>query len=370
MLSDSDLRDLLSYQASSPVLSVYLNTEPEAGNADVHRLHLRSMLKEVDLPVDVSLVIHYIEQEHDWSGRSVILFSCSPESYFKVYSLAVPVRSRVRIGDHPYVKPLANLLDSYGGYGVVLVDKQGARLFHFHLGELREQVGFLGEEVRHTKSGGGSSATGRRGGTVGRTSNVDEVADRNMRETLDFAIRFFRENNVRRLLIGGTDENVALFRGMLPKAWQSLVVGTFPANMIASHSEILEKSMQIGLKAELQRETKLVETVITEASKGRAGVLGLDHVLDNVREGRIHILVIRDGYRLQGYECQGCGYLTTQSLDTCPFCGNTFSKIPDAVEMAVRNVMQAGGDVEVLQADQGPVADSGRTFDIGALLRY
>lgn len=370
MLSDSDLRELLAYKGRFPVLSVYLNTEPESGNADVHRLHLRSLLKEVDLPEDVSTVNRYFEQEHEWSGRSVIVFSCVPDSYFKVYSLAVPVRSRVRVGDQPYVKPLANLLDSYGGYGVVLVDKQGARLFHFHLGELREQDGFIGESVRHTKRGGGSSAPGRRGGTAERTSNVDEVTDRNMREMLDFTIHFFRDNNVRRLLIGGTDENVAIFRNMLPKSWQSLVVGTFPASMIASHAEILDKSMQIGLKAEIAREAKLVETVKTEALKGRVGVLGLDQVLDNVREGRVQVLVIRDGYRSPGYECQGCGYLTTQKIEICPFCGSLFLEIPDAVEMAVRNTMQVGGEVEVLQASQASEQGDHEVFNIGALLRY
>ena len=45
-----------------------------------------------------------------------------------------------------------------------MVDKQGARLFYFHLGELREQEGVLGESVKRTKRGGGSQAAGRRGG--------------------------------------------------------------------------------------------------------------------------------------------------------------------------------------------------------------
>ena len=366
MFTDSDLRELLSYKAKTPVLSVYLNTEPERGNADTHRQHLRSLLKEIDLSEDADVVSYYFEQEHDWSGRSVAVFSCKGEEYFKAFSFAVPVRSRIRTGDQPYVKPLANLLDSYGGYGVVLVDKQGARLFDFHLGELREQEGVVGEAVRHTKKGGGSSSPGRRGGAAGRTVKQEEVAERNMRESLDFASQFFREQHVRRILIGGTDENIAQFRSMLPKAWQSLVVGTFPASMTASHMEILEKTMQIGHETELHREAKVVETVITEASKGRSGVVGLDGVLDHVREGRVQTLVIRDGYRQAGYQCQGCGYLTTQTINECPFCGNNFSEIPDAVEMAVRRVLQTGGDVEVLQADQ----EFGGGIDIGGLLRY
>jgi hypothetical protein len=276
MLTDRDLKELLTFQANSLVLSVYLNTDPVEGSADAHRLRLRSMLKEVGMPEDVFAITRYFDHEHDWSGRSVAVFSCEQEDFFKAYSIAVPVRSRVRISDRPFVKPLADLLDSYGGYGVVLVDKQGARLFSFHLGELREQEGVMGETVRHTKRGGGSQAPGRRGGVAGQTNYTEEVTERNIRDAVDFATRFFTDNNVRRILIGGTEENVALFRSQLPKAWQSLVVGTFPISMVASHADVLEKAMQIGEEAEHRRELKLMSMVVTNAAKGRGGVIHLN----------------------------------------------------------------------------------------------
>ncbi len=366
MLSDRDLHELLSYQAGSPVLSLYLNTEPENGNADSHRLRLRSLLREVDFPEDEAAIMRYFDHEHGWTGRSVAVFSCAAEGYFRAYSLAVPVRSRVRTNDRPHVKPLADLLDSYGGYGVVLVDKQGARVFFFHLGELREQEGVLGESVHHTKRGGGSSAAGRRGGVAGQTDYVDEITERNMKEVVGFATHFFSENNIRRLLIGGTDQNVALFKNLLPKAWQSLVVGHFPMSMTASHTEVMEKAMEVGKEAELRREARLVDSVVTETAKGRMGVLGLEDTLEMVRAGRVHSLVIREGYRAPGYVCEGCGYLVTQVLETCPFCGSSFKVIPDAVETAVRQVMQQGADVEVLHPEQA----FGEGQNIGALLRY
>ena len=99
MLTDNDLKELLQYQAPSPVLSVYLNTEPATGGAETHRLHLRSMLKEVDMPEDVFVVERYFEHEFDWSGRSVAVFSCQADDFFRAFPLAVPVRSRVRLGD-------------------------------------------------------------------------------------------------------------------------------------------------------------------------------------------------------------------------------------------------------------------------------
>ena len=56
---------------------------------------------------------------------------------------------------------------------------------------------------------------------------MDEVVDRNMKDSVDFAVHFFEENRVRRVMIGGTDENVSLFRSLLPKSWQSLVMNSF-----------------------------------------------------------------------------------------------------------------------------------------------
>lgn len=366
MLSDRDVQELLHYKPPQPVLSIYLNTDPAEGNADAYKLRLRTMLKDIAMDEDVEAVLRYFEHEHDWSGRSVAVFSCAAQGFFKPFPLAIATRDRVRINDRPYVKPLADLLDSYGGYGVVLVDKQGARLFNFHLGELKEQEGVMGEAIRHTKRGGGSQSPGRRGGTAGQTDYVEEMADRNIKEVIEAATRFFTENNVRRIVIGGTDDNVALFRSHLPKAWQSLIIGTFAINMNASNGEVLERAMQIGKEAEHQREAHLVDTIITNAAKGRGGSIGLEDTLGALREGRVQSLVIRDGYRAPGFRCKSCGHISSVPMGACPFCDGETEQIPDAVEVAVRQVMRSGGEVEVLHDDQVL-----KEFDqIGALLRY
>jgi peptide chain release factor subunit 1 len=366
MLTDANLEELLNFQAQKPVLSVYLNTDLTQANTERYKLRLRSLLKEIDLPDDVEAVEKYIDHDYDWGGRSVAIFSCAPESFFRAYSIAIPLQSRVRINLSPHVKPLANLLDFYGGYGVVLVDKQGARVFVFHLGELVEQEGFLGEEVRHTKRGGSSSLAGRRGGVAGRTNYVEEVTERNMKEAVDFSTRFFKEYNIRRVLIGGTEDNVSQFQSLLPKRWHSLVVGVFPISMTAPKDEVLNRAMEIGKVAEAHHEESLVNSVVTKSAKRRGGVIGLDDTLKAVHDGRALTLVLAEGYRAPGYQCSGCGYLTARAHAACPFCGKMLTQISDAVELAVRKVMQRGGEVEFLQNQ----ASGEKIEQIGALLRY
>ena len=50
MLNENTLRELIDYDATSPILSIYLNTEPSKGNADVYKLRLRNMLKKINAP--------------------------------------------------------------------------------------------------------------------------------------------------------------------------------------------------------------------------------------------------------------------------------------------------------------------------------
>lgn len=366
MLTESNLRELLDFKPSNLVMSLYLNTEPAEGNADAYRLRLRNLLKEVNLPQDVNVIENYFNGEYNWSGRSVAVFSCAADNFFRAYPLAVPVSNLVHAGESPLVKPLTDLLDSFGGYGVVLVDKQGARLFHFHLGELTEQEGVLGETVKHVKGGGASSFQERRGGG-GRTQHMEGTIDRNMRDSVEFTIHFFEEKHIRRILIGGTDDNVALFCSLLPKAWQSLVMGSFPMSMTASPIEVLARAMQIGKESEVQREKRLVDDLITTAAKGKGAVVGLEQTLDAINNDRVQTLVVDEGFRSGGSKCQNCGMLTIQDGVFCPVCGGKLvSAGVDVVDLAVSVVMRRRGVVEVIHTNPA-LEKAGR---MGAVLRY
>ena len=368
MLNEHDLQELLAYRPPAPLLSVYLNVDPPAGSADTYRLQLRQLLKEFtgEAQSDVERIQRYVEHEYNWSGRSLAMFSCQAAGFFRAFAFSVPLRSRARHTDRPYIKPLADLLTGYGDYGVVLVDKQGARLFHFHLGELQEQDGTIGEAVRHTKRGGASAFPGRRGGVAGQTGHADELTERNLKQAAKFASAFFEEKHVRRVAVGGTDDVVTHFVTLLPKRWQSLVFATFPMEMTATHDQVLAKALTVGERTLQSQKTELIQTVITAAAKGQEGVIRLDDTLHAVHDGRVQTLLVSEGFRAPGYRCVGCDYVTAQRLPHCPFCGAEFEEIADAVELAVQRVMADGGEVDVIHGSS-QLEQAGR---IAGLLRY
>ena len=365
MFTEKDLRELVDHQAQQSMLTIYLNTDPTMGNADSYRLRLRNMLKSVDLAADVKKVEEYFDTEYDWAGRSVAIFSDQSKQFFKVFPLAVPVADLVHTGLRPNVRPIAGLLDSYGGYGVVLIDKQGARLFHFHLGQLVEQEGVLGDSVRQVKTGS-PGVRGMRGGKASQTRGTDETIERNMRDVMEFATKFFEVKHIRRILLSGTDDNIALFRSYLPKMWLSLVVGTFPASMGDSHQEILNRTLEVGQKAEKDRENKLIEKLITQASKQAGAILGVEPTLQALNEGRVQTLVIQQGFKIPGFRCPDCNIITSLTEIVCKECDSEAIGVEDVIATAVSLTLKTGGEVDVVH-DQPEFEKAG---NIGAFLRY
>lgn len=360
MYHEKELRELLSLTAPRAVLSVYLNTDPSKGSSEAYRLRLRTMLKEVDLSQDVQAVELFITRQYDGAGRGLALFSCAEKDFFKAFPLAIPIQDTVFVGNRPNVRPLADLLDDYGGYGVVLIDQQGARLFHFHLGELQEQNGIMGEEIKHAKSGEDSAFRG------GQTHAHEEMVERNMKEAAEFAVDFFETKQIRRVLIGGSDHNVALFRSQLPKAWQSLILGTFAIGMTASHKEVLARALEVGHEAERKRESHLVDDLITSAAKASGAVVGLLDTLEAVNNEQVKTLVLLPDYHVPGYRCTGCRFLVTEAEGACEGCGGAMEAVPDLVSTAVGRVLSHGGDIETVHESEA-LRQAG---EIGALLWY
>jgi hypothetical protein len=368
MINQSTLRELIGFHPGTPVLSVYLNIDPSSAASEKTRLQLRQLLHPYleEAPQDVDRIQRYFEHEYSGTSRALVVFSCAAADFFEAYPLQLPLRSRARLLNRPYVKPLAALLENYGHIGVALVDLQGARLFHFHLGQLTEQEGTLGESVRQTKDGAGSQAGGSRGGSAGQARSADQVSEQNIREAARFAATFFDEHQVRRILLGGTEESLARFKAHLPRKWQSLVMGSLTIEMTASVPLVMQKAMDELEAWEHQKDERLINSIITAAAKGSNGVVRLDDTLSAVHAGNVQTLVISDGFRAPGYRCTQCAYLSTQPQDACSFCGNRIERIEDAVEFAVRRVLADGGEVEVVKANPR-LEEAG---NIGALLRY
>lgn len=370
MFSRRDLQELAELKSThGPILSLYLNVDPTQHAREEYKLALRGLLRDAGTmgaaPEDIAAVERFFDFEYDWSGRGVAAFSCAADNFWRTYSLAVPLRHHVFVWDKPYVKPLAQMWDAYGRFVAAIVDRQGAKLLLYQMGELAVKDGIMGDKVRRVKAGGGSTETGLRGEGAAANKHEDEVAARNLKEAAAMTLAFCEAHRPRNLLLGGKAEVLKQFQARLPRVWADRVIGTFAADMGMGENEIRDKALKVLQKVEEEREVALADAVITAAAKGRGGVLTLDDTLSAAHDGRVQALVVDQDYHAEGFQCQGCGYVTGQNMQACPFCGGAMAPIPDAIETIIAQVLEQGGRVEIV-AGHKKLARAG----IGALLRY
>lgn len=363
MINEAALQELVAFQATgedSLVLSLYLNVDPQR-SAETYKLTLRSMLDSVNGQIsreDRAAIERYVELEYDWHGRGLACFSCAAEGFWHAYPLMVPVDDTVFVGHRPYVKPITDLLDTYVRYGVALVDREGAHLFLFNMGALEEVTGIAGEDVKRHKQGGWAAARYQR--------HEDEAAYRNLKEAAEMTAQIMREGKCRSLILGGTEDNVAHFIGLLPKDVRQRVLGTISAEMTASPSEIGDKSLRLIHEASAERKHQLVGQLITTAAKGGPAALGLSNTLAAVYAGQAYHLILDDAFTARAYRCDHCGYVGTEELAECPLCSERLRELPDAADSVVRWAIGQGIDLTIVPSDT-ELADAG---SIGAFLRW
>ncbi|HSN73507.1 MAG TPA: Vms1/Ankzf1 family peptidyl-tRNA hydrolase [Anaerolineae bacterium] len=366
MIDQATLHELVGFQSTqknAATLSLYLDVDPRHRTTDEYRLALRHLLTAVDGQAskeDCARVERYIEKEYDRQSRSLVCFSCAAEDFWHAIPLAAPVEDMVFAGLRPYVKPLSDILDTYTRYGVVLLDREGGHLFMFHLGTLEGVSGVAGEDIKRHKQGGWAAARFQR--------REDEAAYRNLKEVVEMTSEFVRSGDVRRLILGGTDETVAQFAAMLPKGVQQLVVGAINADVTAGPAEVGEKSLALIREVAAARKAKLVDQLITTAAKGGPAALGLANTLLAVDARRARHLVLDDGFAAPALRCDHCGYVGVEPAedDACPLCETPLRVLPDAADSLVRWAIEQDIDVTFVSDN----ADLQQAGAIGALLRY
>jgi peptide chain release factor subunit 1 len=362
MITRAELQQLIDFQPSEyPVLTIYLNVDPSRRSKDKYMLWLRNLLKEVAGeadPADVERVENYFGFEYEWQGKSVVCFSCANADLWQAFSLAVPMEDGVFVSELPHIKPLTDLMNRHQPYGVALVQREGARLFQIELGEIVARSGSVGEETKRHKQGGWAAQKLQR--------HEDVQASHNLRAAANVAIDFFQQGESQRLVLAGTEETVSQFYNLLPRVWQDRVAGSIPMDINALDTEVLSKSWGVVEETLASERVTLTEHIITAAAKGEGAVVGLSATLAALQEERAHTLVMAEGFTAPGYRCTRCGYIGAVREGICPYCGGDMLEVDDAVEYAVKRMLEMGGQVESVAGN----SELGKVGSIGALLRY
>lgn len=361
MITKAELAELVGYEGNQPVLSVYLDTDLAAKSKDEVKLMLRQRLKGMDQrpeACDVERVFRFLDYEYDWQPRGVAIFSAG-DALWRTFPLPISVPTRAYCSSKPMVRVLMDVIDRFGRYAVALVDREALRLFAVEGGEITPLSEVVGEELKRHRQGGWAAARYQR--------HEDHLALHNLKQAIEVVDQYMADHDLERWMLGGSEEVLAQVKGLLPDRLRRGLIGEFAVNMAARPAEVLQRSMDIAMEADIKEERRLVQEAITAANKGGAGVIGLADSLYALQEGRVRLLLVDEEFSASGIMCTTCEYIAPHLGGACPFCGGTeFREVTDAVNQAIHKAVDSGASVNIVRENEALQRAGG----IAALLRY
>jgi peptide subunit release factor 1 (eRF1) len=374
MITKQDLERLISRESSGrPVLSLFLDMSVNQNNKrlwDVFLSQKRAQLEEIE-PELVSRegpavdelagrIRGWIADDFDQSNRGVVIYAEIGGDYFEAMQFPVPVQNRMVVADRPLVGPLAQVLESYHHYGVILLDREHVRILSVYLGTLLDEIELHGDPLpvnSHVKAGGYSqSRIQRRKAEEMRHFFKDFAA-----EVEEFVDRYQPQD----LVLLGTEENTAKFRDFLPDSLLQRIVHTGNMWVDEPAAGVMEK-LEPLLRADLDRHNReVVEQLKDRVAHDYLATAGFQGTLTALQEGKVDTLVLASDHRHDGVRCSQCGFVFARELKSCPYDGSSTLEGVDVVEEMVR--MAEGQGVQIAFAAPNEVQE---LKGAGALLRF
>lgn len=370
-ITQDAIRELAGFRAQdAPVVSCYLDVDGRrhVRNRDVqaeldHLLRgAREQSNGVAVEPDLLRIAAYVRGGFDRSAtRGLAIFSCDAHDLWQVVPLPVPVTSRIVVNSAPAVGQLEALVEELGRFGVLLVDRQRARMLVFRFGELIDHSELFEEKPRGYDIRGERDREGY--DKVGQ--HLEELATQHLRHAADVAFQVYQEHGLDRLAIAAPDDLASTVVQMLHPYLRERLAPRIDLPVGAGMEEIRRAVIEVEGEVERQREGELVAKLRQEVARGARGVAGLDATLQALVERRVDTLIVSQGYVETGWRCEQCSHLRHVG-PTCPVDGSPMVHVDDIVEEAVDAAFSQSCRVEVCVGN----ADLDVMGRIGALLRY
>ena len=370
--AERTLRRLARFRAvRDGVLSIYLTFDPAGGERRNIRAAVDSALdglsmsnlterQQAGFERERRNVHRFFKTRFTLTGRSLVLFACEPRGLWELFQLQVPSFSIARFANRPAVSQLAAILDEQERYGVLILDKERARLLSVYLGEVEDEIEIKNGYPGRTAAGGWAQSRYQRHRAAHLHTHVLKAVDALTREQ--------RRRGFDRILIGGPDEARATLLGALPRGLRSRVSGTFSCELFASDEAVLKRASKLMEAAERDAEETLVGHLLDAAKSGGLAAIGWEETLPALFEGRVHKLVLVDRQRKRGRSCSGGHIATGRGPRVCALCQEAVGASHDLTEAAVGAALDTQASVEMVR---GSAAQRLRSEGaIGAILRY
>jgi len=380
------LRELVESESGDlPVVSLYLNlADPGRVDTELNSL-VRTAHKQLDrdgrfdearrkaLDRLLSDVNRRVKSEigPETAARLLVVFA-DTEGNWREHRLPVSLPSRLVIQEGPYTRPLSLLLDEFPRYAVLVADARKARLFSLHLGALEEHPDILvRDEVPDRVSAKKSMAVSAWGvysgvGDQRIQRHIEDHVHRHLRHVAERTFDWYKIEPFDRVLAAAPDERtLSRLKDHLHSDLRRRVRGEFQARPDDDIQELKEKALETARGVERREERELLDRLVDLHLSGGLGAVGLQPVLDALRMGQVHTLVMKEDFTASGYVCPEDRYLSAGAA-SCPVCGEDLRPVARLADEIVQEAVSQGAEVRHVSASH----EGFDPYGIGALLRF
>ncbi len=368
------LRDLAGFRAAKGVaVSFYLDLEPSiTPTASDVATRVNSLLAEAgrhldrgdlnhdqrkSLKADIERIRRYVDQELVRDGaHGLAVFADDCDNFWRPLTLTESVADTVKVNAALFLTPLVPLVGRGEGALVVVVGRERGELFRLRGGRLEPLAELTEEQPRRHDQGGWSQANYQR--------HIDQLAQEHLQRVAAELERRVRGRS-ERVVVVTTEEARSAFADLLPKGLQRAIVGWTTAEAHAGPAELLAAAAPVLEASRAREEEQALARWREEAGRNGRAASGWETTLEAASDGRVDLLLYRNGIRHVAFRCPSCGRLAVED-GTCPLDGTRLEETDEGLDLAVHQTLSNGGTVWAVtqRGDLDPVEG------IGALLRY
>lgn len=294
------LRELALFPPTTmPVLSVYLNTQPDEHGRDNYSPFLRKELKAraasypPDSPErqsferDAERIRSWLDTELRPASNGAAIFACSGEGdFFEALQFDAPVEEhRLYVYHQPHLYNLAKLYDKHRAHAAVIADTNSARIFVFGLGRTLGVESIENVKVR--------SRSWIEGWWLRRAQfKVENFQLRHAKEVVEQLDRVVREEDIDRIILAGDDLILPIIREQLPPALAAKIIDVMSLDINASDHEVFRATLETIREEDARTDAESVRATLDEFRAGGLAVIGVHDVLLALSNGQVHTLYI------------------------------------------------------------------------------
>lgn len=282
----------------NPVISLYLNAQPDEHGRDKFSTFLRKELRgraasypadsasRKSLERDVEKIEAYIASELKPSANGLAIFACSAaDDFFEALQLDAPIHEHVLIiSDRPHLYPLARVDERYPRTAALVCDTNHARIFVVAAGRIEDQREINGTVTRRHKMGGWSQARYQR--------HIDNYHQQHVKEVVDTLDRIVRDEGIQHIVIFGDEVVVPMLREEMPKHLLEKIVDIKNLSIGAPEGEVFEKTLETLRAHDAESDQEKVEELLGAYRAGGLGVVGVADTRQALEMGQVDELLI------------------------------------------------------------------------------